>query len=154
MKHRTIQDVNDFARVYPEETPEEAYSVREMRRTRLERLADLIERHNGTIQLLSRVEYAPESERRVLRADHSPLTIAYEDGAFRAEGLAGDRLEDVERFFDLTPRQSHHLLCDCHYGMTVTPEVVAYRVREIARRPTLGELWRRFRDRVAALLQR
>jgi hypothetical protein len=81
--------------------------------------------------------------------------IAYENVGFRAEGLASDQLGEAERFFDLTPHQAHHLLCDCHYGTgAVTPDMVARRARAMARRPSLGELWHRFRSQVASLLQR
>lgn len=151
MKYTTIHDVSELARVYVQATS----SARALRRTRLERFARLLEQHQGPFRLLRRIEYIPGTQRQFLRTDNSPLTIAYEDLEFRAEGLASDRLGEGERFFGLTPRQAHHLLCDCHYGMgAVTPQMVARRARAMARRPSLGELWHTFRSRVASLLQR
>lgn len=146
MEYRTVHDVSEVARVYPS-------STRASRRARLERFATLLERHQGPFRLLSRIEYIPVAQRQSLRRDDSPLTIAYENGVFRAEGLASDRLGEAERFCDLT--QAHHLLCDCHDGMgAVTPDMVAHRARAMARSPRLGELWHSVRSRVASLLQR
>jgi hypothetical protein len=107
MEHQTIHEISEVARVY-------GSSMRILRRARLERFATLLESHQGAFRLLNRIEYIPVAERQSLRRDNSPLMIAYGDAGFRAEGLASDRLGEAERFFDLTPRQTHHLLCDCH----------------------------------------
>jgi hypothetical protein len=93
----------------------------------------LLEQHTGAFRLLSRIEFLPEDRRHSLRVDNSPLTIAYGDPVFRAQGLASDQFGDAVRFFDLTPREAHHLLCDCHYGRAATPQMVAGRARSRAR---------------------
>jgi hypothetical protein len=83
----------------------------------------------------------------LLRADHSPLTIAYADAGLRAQGLAGDRLGDAIAFFDLTASEAHHLLCDCHYtSASVDSKMVAARARSIAHRLTIGEVWSKIRS--------
>ena len=94
------------------------------------------------------MEYAPWNERPYLRADRSPLTIAFEDEGFRREGLSGDRLGDIIGFFELTDREAHHLLCYCHYASSVTSKMVAERARELAAKKTLGQMWQSFRIRL------
>ncbi len=119
-----------------------------VRQRRLERLAEILEQHDDTVPLLSRMEYAPWNERPYLRADRSPLTIAFEDEGFRREGLSGDRLGDIIGFFELTDREAHHLLCYCHYASSVTSKMVAERARELAAKKTLGQMWQSFRIRL------
>jgi hypothetical protein len=86
----------------------------------------------------------------LLRGDATPLTVAYRDTVLREEGLTSDRLGDAMAFFALTERQSHRLLCHCHYygGMTATG--VAARVRSVANQVTLRELWGKARVIVMA----
>ncbi len=119
-----------------------------VRQRRLERLAEILEQHDDTVPLLSRMEYAPWHERPYLRADRSPLTIAFEDEGFRREGLSGDRLGDIIGFFELNDREAHHLLCYCHYASSVTSKMVAERARELAAKKTLGQMWQSFRMRL------
>jgi hypothetical protein len=141
MEHRTINDIAKSARVFPGNPSCE----RALRRERLERLAALLDQHIGPIRLLSRIEYLVASERALVRADHSPLSIAFQDLVLRAQGLKSDRLGDVTEFFALTNGQAHHLFCDCHYAATVTPAMIAARARVVARRPSLRELWDKLR---------
>jgi hypothetical protein len=147
MKHRTVRDIQDTARVLPAE-PDSAPASR---RSRLERFAMLLERHEGPFRLLSRIEYLPEARRQSLRVEDSPLTIAYADPVFRIQGLASDQFGDAIRFFNLTPREAHHLLCDCHYGMAATSQMVACRARALARKTSFGEFWQKVRSGVLAL---
>ncbi len=119
-----------------------------VRQRRLQRLAEILDQHDDTVPLLSRMEYAPWNERPYLRADRSPLTIAFEDEGFRREGLAGDRLGDIMGFLELTDREAHHLLCYCHYASSVTSKMVAERARELASKKTLGQMWQGFRMRL------
>ncbi len=112
-----------------------------LRQQRLERLAEILDQHDDTVPLLSRMEYAPWHERPYLRADRSPLTIAFEDEGFRREGLTGDRLGDIIGFFELSDNEAHHLLCYCHYAGSVTSKMVAARARELASKKTLRQRW-------------
>ena len=141
MKHMSIQALGSRADV----VAKEAFTLRVLRRARLERLAALLEAHAGTLHLFSSIEYMSKAQREVMQVDGSPLTIAYRDPAFRAEGLATDRLGDAATFFCLTARETHHLLCDCHYGAhAVGAQLVASRARRIAGKRSLGERWQRF----------
>jgi hypothetical protein len=137
MEYKTISDLAKLGRV----SREDAASARLLRRERLERLAMLLDQHAGPIRLLSRIEYLSAAERAWLRADHSPLTVAFNDPVFRAQGLKSDRLGDAMAFFALNKGQAHHLVCDCHYTAAVTPQMIAARARSLAQRPSIGELW-------------
>lgn len=117
---------------------------RSVRQERLERLADLFERYDGEIQLLSRMEYMPSRQRRNLTQDYSPAWLAFQDQRFRDEGLASDRLSDIMRFFELSDHEAHELLCNCHYYGHVTASMVAERARELARKKTTGQVLRAF----------
>ena len=75
-----------------------------------------------------------------LREDRSPLSLAFQDKGFRAQGLSGDRLGDIMDFFELTEREAHHLLCYCHYASSVTSMMVAERARELASKRTLRQM--------------
>jgi hypothetical protein len=73
MKHKSLDELRDQAKVSTR-APDEAPHV--LRRQRLERLAAVLDRHDGPIKPLSRIEYLPSSEWGLLRTDQSPLTIA------------------------------------------------------------------------------
>lgn len=138
MEHRSLGDLRGSAHIsIALQSPVTLPS----RRERLERLADLLESHEGRLQPLERIEYRPRAQAAAMRLDDSPLTIAYNDPVLRAQGLAGDRLGDAIAFFKLSHSEAHHLLCDCHYPAGMTPRNVAMRARAIAHRKTWGELW-------------
>ena len=119
-----------------------------VRQLRLERLAEILDEHDDTVPLLTRIEYAPWNERPYLREDRSPLSVAFQDAGFRREGLSGDRLGDIMDFFELNEREAHHLLCYCHYPASVTSKMVADRARELARKKTLAQRWQGLRHRL------
>jgi hypothetical protein len=146
MEHRTLDEIKPLAEVIPFRATPSKMS----RRERLERWATVLERYEGRLGPLIRIEYLPERERALLRGTDTPLTVAYKDPILREEGLMSDRLGDATAFFDLTKRQAHHLLCDCHYNGTMTAAGVAARVRSIANHVTLREFWDRIRITVTA----
>ena len=103
------------------------------RRERLERWVELLERQpNRRLSTIEGTEFGSRRERDAKRADHSPLTVAFEDLALRGEGLRGDRVGDAVEFFDLSHGEVHRLVCYCHHGRTVSPGTVAARVRMMA----------------------
>lgn len=117
-------------------------SIRQtIRQQRLERLAEILDEHDDSVQLLSRMEYTPVRQRADLREDHSPLWLAFQDAGFREEGLASDRLGDIMSFFKLSDREAHHLLCYCHYSSAVTSKMVAKHARELAGKKTLAQMF-------------
>ncbi|AFL51247.1 hypothetical protein USDA257_c26730 [Sinorhizobium fredii USDA 257] len=68
-----------------------------------------------------------------MRSEGSPITIASEDAALRADGLTGDTYGDAKRFFGLADWQLHHVVCSCHSGATVRSGKAAEYVREVAK---------------------
>jgi hypothetical protein len=145
MKHRTLDEIRPVAQV----TPVEAPPTGALRRERLERLAELLDQHGGPIRLLSRIEYLPRQERLLVRADDSPLTVAFRDPVFRGQGLTSDRLGDGMAFFGLSHQEAHHLLCDCHYAGAIKPPMIAMRARAISRQVSFREVWNRVVGAVA-----
>jgi hypothetical protein len=147
MKHRTLEEIRPVAQVVAV-GPDPARAIR---RERLERLATLLESYNGPLRLLSRMEFLPEHERMLLRDEFSPLTVAFRDPLLRAQGLKGDCLGDAMRFFDLSSREAHYLLCDCHhYTGAVTRQMLAERTRSVARRQSMREVWHKARTAVTS----
>jgi hypothetical protein len=139
----------DVERVSAPPLVKERAKVRQTaRQRRLLRLAEILDAHDQTVPLLTRMEYAPWEERPYLREDRSPLTIAFEDAGFRREGLSGDRLGNIMDFFELNDREAHHLLCYCHYSGSVTSKMVAARARELAGKKTLAQMLEGLRIRL------
>jgi len=140
MEHRTLDELKTVAAV----TRLRSTGERMSRRERLERWASILERdETRLLRPLLGVEFLPKQERVLLRRDHSPLAVACEDVVLRDEGLVGDRLGEALTFFRLSDGEAHYVLCDCHYhgGLMMTPATVAKRIRSIASRLTLRELW-------------
>ena len=104
------------------------------RRDRLERWAEALARQPAQLRAIPEVEYGPRREREARRADHSPLTVAYDDPLLRAAGLRGDTIGDAAEFFGLSHAQLHHLVCSCHYGLTMDPQATAAQVRGLTQR--------------------
>jgi hypothetical protein len=140
MEHKSLEQLRDRAAVVEFEE-RVAPSPRALRRMRLERLAHVLAKHDGPVTLLTRIEFLPEHDRLPLRIDNSPLEIAYRDPVLRGQGLAGDRLGDGMTFFDLSQAEVHYLLCDCHYSGMVTGDMIAARVRSVANRLSVGEMF-------------
>jgi hypothetical protein len=67
MKHRTLDELATEAHV----TSVGAESMRAVRRQRLERLASLLEVHEGALRLFSGMEYLPKSHRILMSVDDS-----------------------------------------------------------------------------------
>jgi len=136
MEHRTFEDLHAVAETH------RINGAPMSRRERLERWAAALEQQpDRPVKLLRQVEYLSASVWPEARAEDSPLTVAFADPVLRHAGLAGDSLGHAERFFNLSHRQVHFLVCDCHFHGAVNAGRIATRVRMIARRPTLSERW-------------
>src|SRR3954454_15240695 len=111
MKHTPVSEISRVADVH-------AIAPRPplTRVERLERWAEALERApDRVLTSLEEIEWKSEDERGAMRAECSPLTVAYEDPVLRADGLASDRLDDATAFFRLTDREVHFALCSCVY---------------------------------------
>src|SRR5690242_9650703 len=89
MEHRTLEEIKRVADVSARDLARRTMS----RRERLERWATVLENQgHGSLNALRRIEFLPEDERMLVRADNSPLSLAAQDPILAAEGLASDRL--------------------------------------------------------------
>lgn len=112
MKHQTLDQVQAIAAVNADPT-----QLGMTRTQRLERWAELLKMHPcRTLTALEGTEHRPVAERDTMRAEGSPISVAFEDTALREEGLADDSYGEAKRFFELTDRQLHEVVCYCHVG--------------------------------------
>ena len=123
MKHQSIAELTTIADVQPTKT---AMS----RCDRLERWAECLEREpQRQLKSLEGIEYGPEAQRREVRENNSPLSVAFADPVLREEGLKSDKLGDALDFFDMSQSEAHRALCSCMHGRTMQAGEVARRVR-------------------------
>jgi hypothetical protein len=134
MKHARLDELRHLAEIgtAPVRSPMS-------RRERLERWAEVLEADpDRRLKTLEEIEFIPRDERPGLRADNSPLTVAFGDPVLRGDGLAGDRLGDARAFFGLSEGQAHRLLCSCMNGRAVHAGIAARRIRGIVSRSRLA----------------
>jgi hypothetical protein len=124
MQHKTLEELQRIAVVYPDARPAMPRSER------LQRWAELLEREPGRpLGTLPGTEYQPSDTRDTMRRIGSPLSMAYEDPVLRAEGLTSDTYGEAKRFFELTDRQLHNIVCYCHHGVSMTAGTAARHIR-------------------------
>lgn len=112
------------------------------RRERLMRWAEVLKREDWRLlQPLRFMEFYAPAERGRLRGDQTPLAPAFADPALRADGLGGDRLSDAQAYFELSDREAHFLLCDCHWRGHMTGRAAARRVRAVANPNAINRIW-------------
>jgi hypothetical protein len=130
MEHKTLDEIRDVADIQPSWLSSRPLAKCE----RLERWAEALEREGRRrLKTLFEIEYASSrAERAVLRANDSPLSVAFGDARLRAEGLAGDTFGDAVAFFGVSERELHNILCFCHHGDTMSADAAAARVRAAA----------------------
>ncbi len=130
MKLKTLKELKQVADVRP---PLER--DRMSKQKRLERWAEVLElAPQRELRSLYETEYSSRRRRYALRAENSPLTVAFQDPVLRAEGLQSDGYGDAINFFELSDDDLHYIVCSCHHGRTMTPTEVARRVSVAARR--------------------
>ena len=128
MEHKTQKQIRDVADILPSYLQTNPLSKCE----RLELWAGALERQGERrLRTLLEIEYLPAAKRALLRADDSPLSIAFSEPRLCAEGLAGDTIGDVAAFFGISERQLHDIVCYCHSGETVLAQTVAMRIRAV-----------------------
>jgi hypothetical protein len=126
MQHRSVERIAGEADVLPLAS----LSPRE----RLERWAEVLERHPARLRAIPEVEQGGRRAREARRVDQSPLTVAYQDPVLRAAGLRGDTIGAAAGFFGLSQAQLHHLVCGCRHGPTLEPQVTAAELRALTQR--------------------
>jgi len=129
MEHKTLDELRDVADIQPSWLSSRPLTKGE----RLERWAEVLERQGGRrLKTLFEIEYLSRAERAALRANDSPLSIAFADPRLRAAGLAGDTVGDAVTFFEVSEMELHNILCFCHHGDTMSADAAAARVRAAA----------------------
>jgi len=129
MEHKTRNQIRDVADILPSYLQTLPLSKRE----RLELWAEALERQGERrLRTLLEIEYLPAAKRALLRADDSPLSIAFSEPRLCAEGLAGDTIGDVAAFFGVSERQLHDIVCSCRSGDTMLAQTAARRIRAMA----------------------
>ena len=141
MKHTTREELQQVAVIHPSE----ARPVL-TRSERLERWAEVLERDpDERLNTLHGTEYVGSRTRDQMRNCRSPFSAAFADPILRAAGLTGDTYGEVRRFFELTDRQLHYIVCDCHHGAAMRAGTAARWVRAAASRPPRPGLFARLR---------
>ncbi|WP_048708419.1 hypothetical protein [Microvirga massiliensis] len=103
------------------------------RRERLLRWAECLEQDpSRRLRSLGEIEFVPAAERRDIRADESPLTVAFADPILRADGLASDRLGDAMDYFEISEWRAHRLLCSCMNGWHIQAGSFAKKLRRMS----------------------
>jgi hypothetical protein len=112
------------------------------RSQRLRRWRDLLHlQGDRRLRPLLHLEFRAPDDRAQCRGDNSPLALAYADPVLRAAGLRGDTVGHAESFFGLSSRETHYLLCDCHYLGAMGSERVARRVNVVAQANPVAKAW-------------
>lgn len=125
MEHKRVDQLRSVADI-AYNPPREAMT----RRERLERWVQLLETDpRRRLYSLGDIEFQPRDTRHLMRADDSPLTVAYNDPVLREQGLESDRLGDGVAFFGLSDGDAHRILCSCLNGRTMEASTAARRVR-------------------------
>ena len=125
MKHQTLEQLRIVAEIN-QDNLRQAMS----RSERLERWAELLERNpDRRLSTLHQTEYQPVRARGAMRGDGSPISVAFEDPVLRVAGLESDNYGEAKRFFELTDRQLHEIICYCHFGATVSAVTAARHIR-------------------------
>ena len=123
MKHQSLEELRVVAVVRTAPTPTMS------REEKLRRWADLLEKKGGAVASLFQTEYVSGAARPKIRADGSPISVAYADPTLREEGLAGDTYGDAVGFFALSHPAMHRVLCYCTGGHALSAVEVAQRIR-------------------------
>jgi hypothetical protein len=133
MRRQSLKQLQQTANVYYRLPQNDLTS----QRGRLERWNEVLRREPVRIlTTFTNTEYLSPEIRDRLRCDDSPLSVAYADPLLREAGLAGDTYGDAKRFFSLSDRQLHRIVCYCHHGAQTYAAGVACQVR--AAYPRMG----------------
>src|SRR5512132_1306840 len=96
MEYKTLDEIRDVAVIQPSWLGSHPLTKCE----RLERWAEVLERQGGRrLKTLFEIEYLSRAERAALRANDSPLSVAFADARLRGEGLADDTVGEAIAFF-------------------------------------------------------
>lgn len=140
MKHQSYRELSHIAKLYGGGPTQQPMSQRD----RMRRWVDLLKAQpKRVLQTLDGTEYWPISFRDAMRGDNTVITVALEDQLLRAEGLLGDTYGDAKRFFGLSDRQLHFIVCYCHSGLSMSAGTAARRIEAFIPKANEPSLFRR-----------
>jgi hypothetical protein len=120
MKYHELDQLQTLARIgqdYPQLMPLDK---------RLQRWVELLEADpDRVLSTFHETEYQPATVREATRCNHSAISIAFSDPLLRAAGLKNDTYGEAKRFFELSDRQLHRIVCSCHFGAIASAGKVA-----------------------------
>jgi hypothetical protein len=126
MRHQTLDQLQTVADVGCEPIHQPM-----TRQQRLVRWAEVLEQRPDRLLLaLAGTEYQPPEVRGAMRSPGSALTVAADDAILRAEGLQDDTYGEAKRFFEVSDKQLHRIVCSCHIGAKMPASRAAHMVRK------------------------
>jgi hypothetical protein len=124
MKYHELDQLQTLARIgqdYPQLMPLDK---------RLQRWVELLEADpDRVLSTFHETEYQPATVREATRCNHSAISIAFSDPLLRVAGLKNDTYGEAKRFFELSDRQLHRIVCSCHFGAIASAGKVARYIR-------------------------
>jgi hypothetical protein len=140
MKHQSYEKLADVAKLYSGDVSHEPMSQHDRMRRWVELL---VAQPKRILQTLDGTEYWPITMRDAMRSDNTVITVAFEDPRLRAAGLRGDTYGDAKRFFGLSDRQLHFVVCYCHSGLSMSAGTAARRLEVFIPKSGESGLFRR-----------
>jgi hypothetical protein len=142
MEYKTVEQLTRVAEIRAEQIPTPVMSQSE----RLERWAALLEEQpDRRLNTLHGTEYESVAARGALRCTNSPISVAFDDPVLRAVGLKDDTYGEAMRFFGISDRELHEVLCYCHYGAVMLAESGAQAIRRVIARASHPSVLARMR---------
>jgi hypothetical protein len=125
MEYKTVEQIGKVAEIHGEQPLMS-------RIERLQRWAELLETQpDRRLNTLFETEYQGQAVRDAMRHVETPISVAFDDPILRTAGLTSDTYGEAKRFFEISDRELHNILCYCHYGATLSAVTAARSVRAI-----------------------
>jgi hypothetical protein len=143
MERVTLDQLSTRASISPN-LPEAGFLSRQQR---LQRWSELLAREpDRLLNTFPQTEYMDAEVRTSMRCANSALTVAFEDPVLREAGLTDDTYGTGKKFFELSDRHMHWILCYCHHGMSVRAGALVSVLRSILPRTPQFSLFGRMKQ--------
>jgi hypothetical protein len=143
MERVTLDQLSTKANIAPN-LPKAGFLSRQQR---LQRWSELLAREpDRLLNTFPQTEYMDAEVRTSMRCANSALTVAFEDPVLREAGLTDDSYGTGKKFFELSDRHMHWILCYCHHGMSVRAGALVSVLRSILPRTPQFSLFGRMKQ--------
>jgi hypothetical protein len=143
MERVTLDQLSTKANIAPN-LPKAGFLSRQQR---LQRWSELLAREpDRLLNTFPQTEYMDAEVRTSMRCANSALTVAFEDPVLREAGLTDDTYGTGKKFFELSDRHMHWILCYCHHGMSVRAGALVSVLRSILPRTPQFSLFGRMKQ--------